>query len=95
MLYEVITCQANPEQMLGEVEQIAASLRERGKVPAGALIVSCTGRKSFLGKEIEREVDALNRAFPPGLPLAGFPSRGEIAPLPRHDGYTHTSYNFV
>lgn len=86
-------CQANPEQMLGEVEQIAVSLRERGKAPAGALIVSCTGRKSFLGKEIEREVDALNRAFPPGLPLAGFPSRGEIAPLPRHDGYTHTLFH--
>ena len=86
-------CQANPEQMIGEVEQIAVSLRERGKTPAGALIVSCTGRKSFLGQGIECEVGALNRAFPPGLPLAGFPSRGEIAPLPRGEGYTHTLFH--
>lgn len=89
----VQVCQANPEQMLGEVEQIAASLRENGKAPAGALIVSCTGRKSFLGPAIECEVDAINRSFPPGLPLAGFPSRGEIAPLPRHGGYTHTLFH--
>ena len=79
--------------MVGEVERIAVSLRGCGKTPAGALIVSCTGRKSFLGKAVEGEVSALNRTFPPGIPLAGYPSRGEIAPLPRGEGYTHTLFH--
>ena len=86
-------CQAIPEQMIGEVEHIAAALQECGKAPAGALIVSCTGRKAFLGQAIEGEVSALNRAFPPGIPLAGFPSRGEIAPLPSGNGYTRTLFH--
>ena len=49
-------------------------------------VISCSGRKALLGAQIRNETDALAEAFAPapGLPLTGFTSFGEIAPL-RHD----------
>ena len=89
----VQVCQADPTIMLDEVRDIAAALRADASPAAAALIVSCTGRKAFLGAQIEREVSELKSAFAADLPLAGFPSRGEIAPLPRADGYTANLYH--
>lgn len=89
----VQACQADPEIMLNEIRRIAGHLSGQGSEPAAALIVSCTGRKAFLGPLIEREVNELKQAFSPGLPIAGFPSRGEIAPLPRGEGYTRNLFH--
>ena len=77
---EVQVCLADTAELLDSVEQIAEREKASGNQPVAALIVSCTGRKHALGKKIHHEVDALTDRFP-GLPLVGFPSHGEIAPL--------------
>lgn len=89
----VRVCQARRELMLTEIEDIAGTLHSDKRTPAGALLISCTGRKAFLGSLIDGEVSALKRAFAPGLPLGGFPSRGEIAPRQRADGYTRNLFH--
>jgi len=86
-------CQAQRELMLAEVEDIAGTLRSGKRTPAGALLISCTGRKAFLGSLIDGEISALKRAFAAGLPLGGFPSRGEIAPRQRANGYTRNLFH--
>ncbi len=89
----VQVCQASQEIMLAELQSITETLRATRRAPAGALVISCTGRKTFLGALIENEVAALRTAFPPGLPLAGFASRGEIAPRQTDSGYTHNLFH--
>ena len=79
----VQVCMARPEDLIKEVYAIAE--RERERKPVAALIVSCVGRKSMLGDDLHHEVDALQQTFA-GLPLAGFPSFGEIGPLRLPDG---------
>ena len=79
----VQVCLARPEDLIREVYVIAE--RERARKPVAALIISCAGRKWLLGERLHHEVDALNEAFGP-LPLAGFPSFGEIGPLRLADG---------
>jgi hypothetical protein len=86
--HRVQVCQARPEDLTAEVYAIADRARASGKTPVGALVISCSGRKALLGGHIEHEVGALTKAFPQGIPLAGFPSFGEIAPLRRGGGYT-------
>jgi len=49
--------------------------------PAFALAFSCAFRKEILGTEAQRELDILRDTFPPDLPISGFYSFGEIAPL--------------
>jgi len=86
-------CQANSALMVEEMQAIGTALHARELPAAGALVISCTGRKAFLGALIEREVGELKNAFAATLPLAGFPSRGEIAPLARGSGYTANLYH--
>jgi hypothetical protein len=91
--HRVQVCQARPEDMTAEVYAIADAARVAGRVPAAALVISCSGRKALLGGHVEHEVEALTKTFLPGLPLAGFPSFGEIAPLRRGRGYTHNLFH--
>lgn len=77
---------ADPNDLVAEVHALADSAPSQID-PAAALVVSCAGRKWLLGEEIHHEVDALNQAFPAGLPLAGFCSFGEIGPLREGGGY--------
>jgi hypothetical protein len=91
--HRVQVCQARPEDMTAEVYAIADAARGAGRVPAAALVISCSGRKALLGGHVEHEVEALTKTFLPGLPLAGFPSFGEIAPLRRGRGYTHNLFH--
>ncbi len=86
-------CQASQEIMVAELQAIGEALRSSSRIPAGILVVSCTGRKAFLGALVENEVTALRTAFPPGVPLAGFASRGEIAPRQTASGYTHNLFH--
>lgn len=83
---------AEAPELLANIEAIADKEKASGKRPVAALIVSCTGRKRVLGKETCHEVDALTSRFP-GLPLVGFPSHGEIAPLCQPTGYTGTHFH--
>ena len=86
-------CQASQEIMIAELQTLAETLRDTQRIPAGVLVISCTGRKAFLGALIENEVSALRNVFSPELPLAGFASRGEIAPRHTDSGYTHNLFH--
>lgn len=86
-------CMASPDDMARNVRTIAESEHARGTRPVAALIVSCSGRKALLGNLIEHEVSALTESFAATLPLAGFPSAGEIAPLRRGNAYTRNLFH--
>lgn len=42
------------------------------------LVASCGGRKLMMGLDVAKEPHAITAALPPGLPVAGFYSYGEI-----------------
>lgn len=52
-----------------------------GKSPAAALTFSCTGRKLALGSKTYKEIQIAMEALPNNLPISGFYTFGEIAPL--------------
>lgn len=89
----VQVCEARPERLIEEVWEIARDCGEEGFAPACALIVSCVGRKYVLGERIQCEVDNLTQHLDFGLPIAGFPSFGEIAPLPVASGYSQNLFH--
>ena len=49
--------------------------------PAFALAFSCAFRKNILGTRVQEELQILKNNLPPQLPVSGFYSFGEIAPL--------------
>lgn len=81
----VQVCLARPEDLIREVYEIAHRARSEFE-PVAALIISCNGRKGLLGDQLHHEIDALSQEFGSKLPLAGFPSFGEIGPLRLPDG---------
>ena len=89
---QVQVCLASPTDLLDSVEEIAETEKASGKRPVAALIISCIGRKMVLGRKIHQEIDALTDRFP-GLPLLGFPSVGEIAPLRHAEGYSRSYFH--
>ena len=89
----VQVCVARPEDMVAEAHAIANAACARHGAPAAALVISCSGRKALLGGHIGHETEALKSAFPLGLPLAGFASFGEFAPLSRDGGYTRNLFH--
>ena len=91
--HTVQVCQARPEDLVSEVEALARAAQASQSQPVAALVISCSGRKSLLGQLVEREVGALTDAFSADLPLAGFPSAGEIGPLRRGCGYTRNLFH--
>jgi hypothetical protein len=54
---------------------------DRDWKPAFALTFSCAFRKEVLGTSAQEELNVLRGSFPSGLPVTGFYSFGEIAPL--------------
>lgn len=54
---------------------------DRDWQPAFALTFSCTFRKEVLGTAAQEELNVLRESFLPELPVMGFYSFGEIAPL--------------
>lgn len=91
--HSVQVCLAHPEGLVAEVKAIAEAASVSGRASVAALVISCSGRKAVLGSQIGQEVSALTDAFAPGLPLAGFPSLGEIAPLQGAKGYTRNLFH--
>ncbi|MEH6627565.1 MAG: FIST N-terminal domain-containing protein [Motiliproteus sp.] len=89
----VQVCCAEPEQLLAEVRMFSGRCREQAFSPCGILIVSCAGRKWLLGERIKMEVTELVTGSFSDLPLAGFPSFGEIAPLPVESGYSENLFH--
>ncbi len=86
-------CMVPPEQIVGEIQQVAQALHTLPFTPAAALAVSCAGRKWVLGDSIAREVADLVKGAPSLTALAGFPSYGEFGPVRGGDGYSNTSYH--
>ncbi len=60
-------------------EQLSSA--DRDWRPAFALTFSCTYRKEVLGTSVQEEFNVVREGFLPGLPVMGFFSFGEIAPL--------------
>ncbi|QNM97587.1 FIST signal transduction protein [Chitinimonas koreensis] len=89
----VQVCLTGPAELLREVKGIAEQARSLEFEPVAGLLVSCTGRKQLLGGEIAREAGLLGEAFGGGLPLAGYPSFGEIGPLRDGAGYTRNLFH--
>ena len=82
----VQVCLASAAQLRDEVYKIAQTVHRSEFVPSAALIVSCAGRKSLLGGQIDFEVEAVRDACAQPIPMVGFSSFGEIGPL-RHQGH--------
>lgn len=91
--HSVQICRARPEDMVNKVRAIAETEHASGRRPAAALVISCSGRKALLGTLIEQEISALTTAFGADLPVAGFPSAGEIGPLRRGSAYTRNLFH--
>ena len=89
-------CRNRPDDLIDDVRRVATSEAERVQPVAAALLISCSGRKFLLGQRISEEVGALTDAFSRTLPLAGFLSAGEVAPLRRDgspDAYTRNLFH--
>ncbi|OMH39553.1 FIST signal transduction protein [Motiliproteus sp. MSK22-1] len=90
---QVQVCLAKPAELIAEVRNIANHCREQQFHPSAVLVVSCAGRKWLLGEQIEKEVTELVQGSWSNLPLAGFPSFGEIAPIPSKGGYSENLFH--
>ncbi len=74
-------CLTNSDNIIAEVETVAADLNRLSFQPAAAIIISCAGRKQLLGNKNSIEVSALASTANCPKAIAGFPSLGEISPL--------------
>lgn len=59
----------------------SAMERFGAKTPSGVLVFSCAARRMLLGDRVGEEIDRIREKLPPGLPVFGFYTYGEIAPL--------------
>lgn len=94
----VRVCSATRADVLQGVADTMARLAPEmlGFVPAAAIIVSCAGRKWLMADRGEQELASLQARLAAPVPLAGFPSFGEISPFLRDDrSYTPVSFHNV
>lgn len=92
----VQVCEATRAEVVGGVDDALRGLPLKDFQPVAVLVVSCAGRKWVLGDRGQEELARLQTTLGRTLPLAGFPSFGEIAPFRRADGsYTATQFHNV
>lgn len=96
----VRVCTATRADVLRGAEQALSGAQAGAQtdafVPAAALIVSCAGRKWLLEDHVVDEVERVFASTGSRLPLAGFPSFGEMGPFRLADGrYTPTFFHNV
>ncbi len=90
----VHVCEASHADVVGGVDEVLRNGPPPDFRPVAALVVSCAGRKWILGDRGQEELTRLQDGLGQNLPLAGFPSFGEIAPFRRSDGsYTPTHFH--
>ncbi len=70
----------NLESLVESADEAAREASE-GEGSGLAMIFSCVGRRIVLGQLAEEELEAVQRRMGPRMPLAGFYSYGEIAPI--------------
>ena len=79
--------------MRGGIDRLAAGAAEAARQAAVtcdgaaegdslAILVSCIGRRLLMGQRTGEEIEAVAAQFPPGTPLLGFYSYGEVSPRP-------------
>lgn len=61
--------------------QLSMSSSKANLHPQYGMLISCVGRKIVLGQNIEDEIEVIREAIAPSVPVSGFYSYGEIAPL--------------
>ena len=86
-------CCLPPEQIIADMNRIAAAASTLSGNPQAALMVSCAGRKRVLGNQVAEEVAAIRRACPAITALAGLASFGEFGPLNTPEGYTRSLFH--
>lgn len=91
---QVRVCTASHDDVLRGVEEAVEGARAAGLRPVACLVVSCAGRKWVLDRRFGEELQRVQARLGTDLPLAGFPSFGEIAPfrLPA-GGYTRSLFH--
>jgi hypothetical protein len=76
--------------MFGSIEHLVAGAQAAGEsaaaqlagiAPQFSLLISCNGRRSVLGPQLDEEIEAVGAALGDRCYLAGFYSYGEIAPV--------------
>ena len=77
----VRVCTATRDDVLRGVDNAIAGVQRAGIKPAGILVISCAGRRWVLEDRCREEIERIQAAFGPDLPVAGFPSFGEIGPF--------------
>jgi hypothetical protein len=72
--------EATPDALVAAAGRAAAEARDRlgASEAAGVLVFDCLSRGMVLGREFQREIDAVKAVFP-GAPLAGFLGYGQLA----------------
>ena len=89
----VQVCLAEPTEIVREVYELAARQKQAGFEAIAGVLVSCVGRKWLLGPEIRHELLSLTKEFGTELPIAGFPSFGEIGPVKVSGGYSRNLFH--
>lgn len=91
----VRVCSASREDVVRGVQDCMDGLAPEtlGFSPSAAIIISCVGRKWLMSDRGERELEILQQKLGASVPLAGFPSLGEISPF-RHEGGSYTAVSF-
>lgn len=86
-------CVATREDVINGVKK-AIDAMGRAFTPAAAIVVSCAGRKWILQDCGKSEVTRIFETLGTRIPLAGFPSFGEISPFQNPDGaYSPTFFH--
>jgi hypothetical protein len=77
------------ERLVDAAQAAAAKARLPGDEPGLAIVVSCVGRRLYLGQRAEEELEAVYAELGSTCSIAGFYSYGELAPVPGGDCVLH------
>jgi hypothetical protein len=93
----VRVCTATITDVLGGVaDSVNGAKQAAGFKPAAAIVISCAGRKWLLDDPGNLEVAEFQKTIQDQIPMAGFPSFGEIGPKRGKDGrYTPAFFHNV
>jgi len=69
------------ERLVDAAQTAAVQAGSAGHEPGLAILVSCAGRRMYLGQRVEEELEAVRSALSPACRLVGFYSYGELAPV--------------
>jgi hypothetical protein len=80
---------ATTDRLVDAAQIAAVRARLGGDEPALGIVVSCVGRRLYLGQRVEEELEAVMAELGSTCNLVGFYSYGELAPVPAGDCVLH------